>query len=75
MKANFFRHARNVHPNKKIEPVIVLGESADALTQNQNSNHKKVNESQKSTTFNVLPKPKKGKWIVKLERIKAIDFV
>ena len=72
MKANFFRHIGNVHAGKKIEPVIVLGESdSEALTQNKNSNPKEENENPKSIRSNVLPKPKKGMWIVKLKKLKT----
>ena len=71
VKSGFVRHLKDVHAGKKIEPVIVLSEP-ESLTQNKISELKDVND--KSLKSNVLPKPKKGKWIVKLERLKAKDF-
>ena len=71
VKSGFIRHVSDVHSGKKIEPVIVLSKS-EALTQNENSKPKDVKENAKSLRSNVLPKPKKGKWIVKLERLKNI---
>ena len=33
------------------------------------------NQKSLSKSIDVLPKPKKGKWIVKLERINTFDYI
>ena len=75
IEENFFSHVKRVHTNRKIEPVIVLDEHKDLTNpqQNVNINTGEKDENLKSArTFNAIPKPKKGKWIVKLERLKNI---
>ena len=73
-KSNFSKHVRNLHPNNKIEPVIVLNKSNDLSNKNQNTDPKarKVPENQNSSInpSTILPKPEKGMWLVKLERLK-----
>ena len=69
-KGSFFTHVREVHANKKIEPVIVFDASKALKIQKKYSKPKKLNENLKSErNLNAFPKPMKGMWIVKLERL------
>ena len=67
LKTDFARHVRSVHTNKKVEPVIILDEFRDLPNHVANTNQKSKKAIGNHKTS--LPKPKKGKWIVRLERI------
>ena len=78
LRSNFLRHVTNFHANKKVEADIVLDETNSISTQDKSikSKPKELNKNQKifSKSFDVLPKPKKGKWIVKLDRLNKSDL-
>ena len=76
-KPSFYRHVRNFHASKQFEPLIVLDKTEPLANPQKNTNiePKEIDENLKSARkVNVLPKPKKGKWIVKLERLNISDL-
>ena len=71
----FLQHLRIIHKGLKIEPEVVLDENEDLIPSEDIENE--INSLPNSKSEQKKPisaKPKKGMWIVKLERIKVNDI-
>ena len=78
LKSNFSRHVKSVHGSKTVEPVIVLDETENFSNKEKiiDQKMKEAHTNQKSIPqkSNILAKPKKGMWIVKLKRLTTTNF-
>ena len=58
-RKTFTDHVRKIHKGMDLEPELVLDETKETLS--------------KPKTYSILPKPKKGRWIVQLERMNVFN--
>ena len=74
VKSSFDRHAKKVHGSRKVEPVIVLDETENFSNKDQKMKEAHTNQKSIPLKSNILAKPKKGMWIVKLRRLTTTNF-